>query len=70
MNNSNILEKQKVDRSLYVSLKLPKALKERLDGVTVGEGALYKKTALIRYLLSEFFHAKDHGRNVITLAID
>ena len=60
----------KRDRSLYVSLKLPRTLKERLDDVTIGDTAVYKKTALIRYLLTEFFQARDTGRKVINLAID
>ena len=62
--------KKKRDRSLYVSLKLPQQLKERLDDVTTGDAAIYKKTALIRYLLSEFFQARDKGRKVIHLVID
>ena len=62
--------KKKVDRSLYVSLKLPEGLKARLDDVTTGDAAIYKKTALIRYLLNEFFSARDQGRKVIHLAID
>jgi hypothetical protein len=62
--------KKKKDRSLYVSLKLPQGLKQRLDDVTTGDKAIYKKTTLIRYLLNEFFHARDQGRKVIHLAID
>ena len=62
--------KKKTDRSLYVSLELPRTLKERLDDVTIGDAAIYKKTALIRYLLNEFFTARDQGRKVIHLAID
>ncbi|MDB4665041.1 hypothetical protein OAE97_01695 [Verrucomicrobia bacterium] len=61
---------KKRDRSLYVSLKLPRQLKERLDDVTTGDKAIYKKTALIRYLLNEFFSAREQGRKVIHLAID
>ena len=61
---------KKRDRSLYVSCKLPRTLKERLDDVTIGDTAVYKKTTLIRYLLNEFFSARDQGRKVIHLAID
>ena len=68
----NTLEQKstKKDRSLYVSCKLPKKLKQRLDDVTSGENAIYKKTTLIRYLLNEFFHARDQGKKVIHSAID
>ena len=68
--NSLETKNSKRDRSLYVSLKLPRTLKERLDDVTIGDTAVYKKTAHIRYLLTEFFHARDSGRKVINLAID
>ena len=60
----------KKDRSLHVDCKLAKKLKQRLDDVTSGENAIYKKTTLIRYLLNEFFSARDQGRKVIHLAID
>jgi|TARA_E500000331_G_scaffold126878_1_gene124494 hypothetical protein len=68
--NSLKTKNSKRDRSLYVSLKLPQQLKARLDDVTTGDTAVYKKTALIRYLLTEFFQARDSGRKVINLAID
>ena len=68
--NSLETKNSKRDRSLYVSLKLPQQLKQRLDDVTIGDTAVYKKTALIRYLLTEFFQARDSGRKVINLAID
>jgi hypothetical protein len=68
--NSLKIKNSKRDRSLYVSLKLPRTLKERLDDVTTGDKAIYKKTALIRYLLTEFFQARDSGRKVINLVID
>ena len=61
---------KKRDRSLYVSCKLPRKLKNRLDDATTGDTAVYKKTTLIRYLLNEFFSARDQGRKVIHLAID
>ena len=68
----NTLEQKstKKDRSLYVSCKLPKKLKQRLDDVTSGENAIYKKTTLIRYLLNEFFQARDNGRKIINLVTD
>ena len=62
--------KKKRDRSLYVSCKLPRKLKNRLDDATTGDTAVYKKTTLIRYLLNEFFSARDQGRKVIHLDID
>ena len=64
----NTLNKR--DRSLYVSFKLPRHLKDRLDDVTTGEAAIFKKTTLFRYLLKEFFAARDQGRKVIHLTLD
>ncbi len=61
MNNK---EKTKADRSLCISCKLPKSLKTKLDSITCGDEAVLKKTALIRYLLSEFFDAKENGLQV------
>lgn len=63
----NSKDNTKVDRSLYISCKLPKSLKSKLDSITCGDGAVFKKTALIRYLLSEFFDAKENGRKIINL---
>jgi len=61
---------QEHDRSLFVSCKLPLSLKKRLDSATIGDSATYTKTGLIRYLLTQYFHAKDTGRNTISLAMD
>ena len=56
-------------RGLFVNLKLPLAIKQRLDDATCGVDTALTKTGLITTLLSRYFDAVDRNRAVIDISL-
>lgn len=67
MNNTDYTKDY---RSLYISCKLTKQLKEQLDAYTnPNNGAVVGKTQLVRMLLSRYFESLATGGDSISIKL-